>query len=124
MGASSKNFSPQFDKRSSRTKKTDRHACNEEDILDEDEDAAAGQPKVRKFLETRANPEFCGAHPAQHKVDGIFQVIGQDVESALDDASAPLDEGGDADEDEEEELTYNSQGKPIARLKAGGVDKR
>ena len=76
MGASSKNFSPQFDKRSSRTQKSGRPlGCDEENILD-DEEESEGQPAVNTFLGgRRANPHFQGGEGVgrcQQKVDGIF----------------------------------------------------
>ena len=53
---------------------------------------------------------------ARQKVDGVFQVISQDIESAVDDVGSLANCANvDDEDDEDEDLTYNSQGKPISR---------
>ena len=66
-------------------------------------------------------------HRQTRTVDGVFQMIGQHVEAPSDteefdgdpstenNAMASVDNGDSSDED----LTYNSQGKPIPRKKLG-----
>ena len=67
-------------------------------------------------------------------VDGVFQVIGQNVDAPSDiDDSHPTSENNamesmadhtnDAEDSDSDDLTYNSQGKPIPR-KLGRADKK
>lgn len=46
---------------------------------------------------------------AHQKVDGVFQVISQDIESAVDDVGSLANCANvDNEDDEDEDLTYNS----------------
>lgn len=46
---------------------------------------------------------------AHQKVDGVFQVISQDIESAVDDVGSLANCANvDDEDDEDEDLTYNS----------------
>ena len=135
-GAPSKKFSPQFDKRSSHTKEDAMAGATDGDFF-EDSDRAAAQ--CRRFEESqhRTTVFHGGGQSADsaalpghqpNTVDGVFQISGQaeSEDAAFEDTGGgPSIENVDASSSEEEELTYNSQGKPLPRsvMKASGDKK-
>lgn len=76
------------------------------------------RPSCRGFMPSTQT--FHGGGRDAGAVDGVFQVIGRDVDPALEDASETgtreeeVQDSEDGDDDEAE-MSYNSQGKPLPR---------
>ena len=122
VGHHTKKFSPQLDKMSSQTKNNSMmgQGADDEDLLDEDE----GQPSsCRDFL---SHHQISGAAgmAQQNSVDGIFQIQpGLEPQSNESSSNAQLI-NSQVNSDDEDELTFNSQGKPVPRKAVVGDKKQ